>query len=184
MGTKSYWRDPDDYIETVFGDRRYFTLENTLTKILFDLSEKPPASWTKFNEKVVRTKIKQPDGTYFCRQQTAHGSTKSALLGAAFNMQNGIKRAAGNHLIQSVGARITKTVQSAIWGIQSPGINPWLVQPMNVHDEIMCPTYNGADGAVMQEVKRRVDEEVEKFRSKIPLIGMEWAPVLNSWADK
>lgn len=173
-GTKVFWRDPDDYIESVFGDRRYFTVENTITKILFELSEKPPAAWNRYEERVKRYEI----------EQKVAGAVRSALYGAAFNLQSGIKRAAGNHLIQAAGARVTKRTQTAIWEVQPKGIHPWLVQPMNVHDEIMCPTHAGADSAVMEEVKRRVDNTVNAFKKTIPLLGMEWSIKLSSWADK
>lgn len=177
IGTKVVWRDPDDYVETILGDRRYFTLENTITKILFELAEKPPEKWSRVAGTCVRNELEG-------REQKVSGAVKSALYGTCFNMQGAIKRAAGNHLIQAVGARQTKRLQVEVWGVQSCGIHPWLVQPMNIHDEIMCPTFGGADGAVQAEVKRRVDATVESFREKIPLIKMAWAPKLSTWADK
>ncbi len=53
---------------------------------------------------------------------------------------------------------------------------------MNIHDEIMCPTKD--DPAVIDRVAEVVKEVVESIRPKVPLIKMEWAKKLNSWADK
>src|SRR5205823_8079871 len=42
LGTKIEWHEPADYIESMFGFRRYFTLENRIARALFDLAQKPP----------------------------------------------------------------------------------------------------------------------------------------------
>lgn len=186
MGGKIYYRDPKDYVETILGDKRFFTLENKICKILFELAEKPPAAWNSVQKTCVRTKERieeKSDGTKSVtpqRVQKVGGATRSALYGTCFGLQNLTKRAAGNHLIQSVGARIMKKVQCAVWELQPYGICDWLVQPMQVHDELMCP----ALPEVAPAVKEKVDSTVEKFREVIPLIGMDWQTGLKTWADK
>jgi len=172
LGTKVVWHEPADYIESMFGFRRYFTLENTICKALFDLANSPPREW---NALTSGSKVVRRD-----RTQSASGAVQSALYGAAFGLQSANMRAAANHVIQSSGAEITKEVQCKIWTVQPSGINPWLVQPMNIHDEIMCPT----KPEVVDRVAEIVNECVESFRPKVPLIKMDWQKKLNSWADK
>lgn len=170
IGSRVEWFEPADYIESMFGFRRYFTLENRICRALYDLANSPPKEWKKIQIKVVRRD----------RAQTAMGAVQSALFGAAFAMQSANMRAAANHVIQSAGAQITKLVERKIWDIQPAGINPWIVQPMNIHDEIMCPT----DPSATDRLKEVVNETVESLRPKVPLIKMEWVTGLNSWAEK
>lgn len=170
LGTKVEWTEPSDYIESMFGFRRYFTLENRISKALFDLASTPPPAW-----KALKIKVTRRD-----REQTVMGAAQSALYGATFALQSSNMRAAANHVIQSSGATITKHVQRRIWDLQPAGVNSWIVQPMNVHDEIMCPTVP----EYIDKVKETVDSTVESFRPKVPLIKMAWDRQLTSWADK
>lgn len=167
---KITWKDPSDYVESVLGFRRYFTLENQICKVLYTLAQEPPASWKEVNIKVQRRD----------RLQLAVNAVRSALFAAAFGLQASNLRAAKNHVIQSTGAQITKNVQRRIWDIQEPGVKPWRVRPLNIHDEIQCPT----DPAYTERVATVVKETVESFRSKIPLIKIGWKTGLASWADK
>lgn len=171
IGTKIEWHEPKDYMESMFGFRRYFTLENQICKALFTLANNPPKEWLKLKLRVQR----RAD-----RIQTMGGATQSALYAAAFAQQAANMRAANNHLIQSSGAEITKAVQRKIWDIQPSGINNWIVQPMNIHDEIMCPVAYGYE----EKVKKIVNDTVESFRPKVPLIKMDWKIGLKSWGDK
>ena len=114
----------------MLGYHRYFTLENDIQKRLFKLAQSPPKSWRNFRVKVTRRD----------RIQTASGAAQSALYGAAFSIEASKIRQAGNHVIQSTGAEITKDVQSAIVEIQPIGIHPWIVRCLNVHDEVMVIT--------------------------------------------
>ncbi len=168
LGTAVVWKDPDDYIESMMGFRRYFSLENKICKALFDLAENPPKDWYKLRIKVTRRD----------RQQTATGAVRSALFGAAFGIQASVMRAAANHEIQSPGAQITKNLQCDIWALQPHGVHPWRVRPMNVHDEV----------AVVHspevEIKPVIDNCVEKFKSKVPLIAIDWKSNVKSWAEK
>ena len=106
VGSAVIWHDPTDYVESFLKFRRYFTLENTIARALFDLARKPPAEWRKTDIKVQR----RPG-----RIQMAGGAVASALYGAAFGIQAANMRAAANHEIQSPGGPITKAVQRRIW---------------------------------------------------------------------
>ncbi len=170
IGTKVEWSDPVDYIESMLGFRRYFTLENQIVKALFNLAEDPPKRWTAIKIKTVRRD----------RVQTVSGALRSALFAAAFAQQAANMRAAANHVIQSTGAQITKKTQRDIWDVQPSGVNHWRVQPMNIHDEIMCPTHPD----FVNQVAETVANTVKQYKPKIPLIKMEWSKHLDSWADK
>jgi DNA polymerase family A len=170
IGSIVEWHEPHEFIESMFGFRRYFTLENNICKALYNLASDPPKEWLDLKIKVVRRE----------RVQTAGGAVRSALFAAAFALQAANMRAAANHEIQSSGAILTKMVQRKIWDVQPPGVNQWLVQPLNVHDEIQCPTHPDKIDLVMKVV----NETVELARPKVPLIKMDWQTNLNSWADK
>ena len=170
IGTAIKWNEPKEYIESMFGFRRYFTLETQICRTLFKLAQKPPKHLRMYKGKVLRRD----------REQTVSGAVQSALYAAAFTIQASVTRAAGNHVIQSSGAQITKKVQRKIWDIQPNGITSWVVQPLNGHDEIMCPIAPEK----INEVKEIVNKTIESFRSTVPLIKMEWSTNLKTWADK
>ncbi len=170
IGTKVIWHEPDDYVETFLGFRRYFTLENKICKALFNLANKPPSAWRQCPIKVVRRD----------RVQTAGGAVASALYSCAFQIQAANMRAANNHLIQSAGAQITKIVQRKIWDAQPAGIHPWHVAPMNIHDEIICVTRPD----MVDVIAQIVSDTVESFRAQVPLIGMKWNLEMENWAEK
>ncbi len=170
IGSKVEWHEPADYEESLLGFRRYFTLENTICKVLFDIAEKPPKSW-----KNVRIKVRRRD-----RLQTASGAAQSALFAAAFNIQANSMRQAANHRIQSSGAGITKAVQRSIWNLQPGGVGPWRVRTMNVHDEIHTVTRP----EYVDRVAEAVAVKVESYREQVPLIEIEWSKKERSWADK
>lgn len=165
------WKEPAEYIESMFGFRRYFTLENMICKALFNLAKTPPKSWKEFKSKVCRRD----------RMQTFSGAAQSALYGAAFGLQAANMRAAANHRIQSSGAQITKFVQRRIWDLQPSGAHPWVVRVLNVHDELQAVT---ATLEIAQKVAEVVKAAVETFREKVPLIGIDWKVGIKSWAEK
>jgi len=170
IGTAVKWNEPDDYVETFLGFRRYFTLENKCCRALFDLARKMPKHWHNVDIKVCRRD----------RLQTASGAVSSALYGAAFAIQSANVRAAGNHLIQSPGAMITKALQVKIWGLQPVGFSSWVVAPMNIHDEVMVVT----DPNYIDAVTEVVREGVADFRPKVPLIAMDWVKKMRNWSEK
>lgn len=170
IGSRVEWHQPKDYVESLFGFRRYFILENQICKALFDLANKPPPSW-----KDIRIRVQRRD-----RMQTAYGAVQSALFAAAFGLQSSNTRAAVNHEIQSSGAQVTKFVQRKIWDIQPPGVNDFIVELLNVHDEIMAP----CNPDYKDKVKEIVNQSVEHFREKVPLIKLEWVIGLKDWSEK
>ena len=170
VGTRVIWKDPARYVESIFGFRRYFTLENQIVRVLFELGQKPPKEWRQIKLHIVRRE----------REQTACGALQSGCLAEAFRLQAANMRAAANHVIQSPEATIVKRLQASIWELQPAGIHPWQVAPMNIHDEIMCPTVPNQVEAVSQIV----DTFIEKHRSIIPLLAIDWSQNLSSWADK
>ena len=169
IGSKIVWKDPAEYVENFFGFRRYFILENRITKALFQLAENPPKEWQK-----LKIKVRRRD-----REQTVSGALQSALFGCAFQIQAANMRAAANHEIQSSGAQITKFCQRKLWDIQPHGVHDWLVQPMNIHDEILSPTHPD----VAERATKVIYEAVEGFREKVPLIEFEFKEMSN-WAEK
>jgi DNA polymerase I-like protein with 3'-5' exonuclease and polymerase domains len=102
------------------------------------------------------------------------------MFAAAFAVQASNMRAAANHRIQSSGAQITKAVQRKIWDIQPIGVSQWVVQPLNIHDEI----HVAQRPETVDQVAEIVRDEVESYREQIPLIKMEWTKEEKSWADK
>jgi len=170
IGTKVEWHEPCDYIETVLGFRRYFTLENSICKALFTLANKPPPQWKGLKIKCVRRD----------REQMVGGALMSALYAAAFNIQSKNLRAAANHVIQSTGASITKKLQTRLWKLQPSGIGDWIIQPMNIHDEIMCPCLP----SIKQQINTIVKELVTDMRPIIPLIKIDWSEHMKTWAEK
>lgn len=170
IGSEIVWKDPVDYIESMLGFKRYFTLENMICKAIFELAQNPPDTWKNIQGSVVRTD----------REQTISGSIQSALFGAAFRIQASNTRAALNHRIQSTGAQITKHLERNVWEVQPQGVKPWVVRPFNVHDEVLTVNKKEVD----DEIGRVVEKTVEEYRDLVPLIRMEWKHNLKTWADK
>lgn len=169
IGTRVEWHEPSDKIESLLKFARYFTLENRICKSLFELSNKVPKAWSYVRVKVVRRD----------REQTASGACQSALYAAAFGLQGSNMRAAANHVIQSTGATITKRTQRNIWELQPTGASPWVVAPLNIHDEVLVVH----DPRVANDIADNVHETVTSFKKLIPLIQMDWARNLAFWKD-
>ena len=170
IGSKVEWHDPEDFIASLTGFKRYFTLENQVCKALFDLAESPPKEWNDIKIKVMRRD----------RQQTASGAIRSALFAAAFALQAGNTRAAGNHKIQSTGAELTKELEHDIWSLQPIGISNWRVQPMQIHVEVMVALL----ATLRDAVRDKVVAFTERRKEIIPLLGISWMQKLSSWAGK
>lgn len=168
LGHEIIWREPADFIESLLGFRRYFTLENNITRTLFELANRLPMN---FN---IGGLVKRRD-----RMQTPRGATQSALFATAFQIQAQNMRAACNHVIQSTGAEITKELQRAIWNLQPCGLAEWRVQPMNIHDEVMCVHHPSVRN--ISEVVQRV---VEKYKKIVPLLKIDWETGLANWGEK
>lgn len=170
IGTNVEWHDPCDFIESMFGFKRYFTLENLIVKCLFDLASDPPSEWGDIPVKVVRRD----------RIQYACGAVRSALYAAAFAIQASNMRAAGNHVIQSAGAQATKAMQCDIWTLQPFGIIAWIVRLLNIHDEVMSVT----KPAYSEKVEKIAYAFTDRLKEKVPLAGIDWSTNMKSWAEK
>lgn len=170
IGTKVVWAEPQEYVESMLGFRRYFTLENQICKALFDLANKPPESWSKLKLQIVRRE----------RVQTVGGALQSALYGCSFGIQSNSMRAGANHVIQSTGAGITKKLQCNIWELQPAGIHEWNVIPLNCHDEVMVPV----KPELVPKLEKIVHDTTESYRELVPLIGIGWKSGIKNWSEK
>lgn len=170
IGSAVEWHEPEDFVESIFHFRRYFTLENKICKALFTLAENPPKTWNDIKIKVTRRD----------RQQTVGGATRSALFASAFAIQAQNMRSAANHVIQSSGAQLTKKLQKQIWELQPCGIQIWYVMPFQCHDEIQVPCLPQMVPLIVETQKRFVIENVDK----VPLLEMDWRTEMSSWAGK
>jgi len=168
IGSAVVWKEPADYADNGLGFKRYFTLENKICKALFELAQTPPKNWSYIKARVVRRD----------RHQTASGAAQSALYASAFAVQAKNLRAAANHQIQSKGAVITKELQKMVWGFQPVGVAPWMAQPMNIHDEVLCPIHP----LIVDELSLRVKDFVEEYKSIVPLLEIGWETDKQSWA--
>ena len=170
LGSKIEVGDASEYVDSMFGYKRYFTLELQIIRALVELAEKPPEDWKKIKVKVLRRADRG--------QQTVGNAVRSALYGAAFSVQSAVQRAASNHRIQAAGARVTKVVQHTIWTKYQPiGFAPWTVRPINIHDEVIVVTQS----KLTAEVQQTVADTVESFRDKVPLLKLGWGP-MTSWS--
>lgn len=169
IGSKIEYNEPAEFVESLLGFRRYFTLENKIVEEIFKLAQDVPEDWKK-----LKVKVRRRD-----RDQSIGGAVQSALYGCAFQIQAANMRAAANHEIQSSGAQITKAVQRKIWDVQPHGVHEWVVQPMNVHDAIYNPTHPSVD----VQVAKIVHETVESFRPRVPMIEFEYKP-MKDWSSK
>ena len=171
LGTKPDWvQDPDEYVESMFGFKRFFTMENLVLKELWKICQDPPRHWYRIKEKVVRRE----------KEQTVVGATRSALLGCMFQLQGANTRAAGNHKIQSAGAFLAKRLQRLIWDLQPCGIHAFLLKTLNIHDEIMVPCVK----PLVKKLGDLVTSFKMKWREHVPLLDIDWGSFLKSWAEK
>ena len=157
-------------MSSLLGFRRYYDLENRICRVLFDLAEKPPKEWTN-----LKVTVRRRD-----RDQTASGAVRSALFGAAFQIQAANIRTATNHIIQSTGAGICKHVQRLIWDLQPSGVHEWVIRVLNVHDELMVTSQKETKVVIEQVVRK----SVESYKYLVPRISIDWSNTLGSWADK
>lgn len=170
IGKAVEWHEPAEFVESLNGFRRWFTLENRICESLFKLANKVPKEWDQIERRVFRRD----------RWQKMGGAIRSALYACAFQIQVHNMRAATNHEIQSTGAILCKQLQVLIWGLQPAGIHPWRVQPFNIHDELMCP----ALPELIDELERIVAEFIEEAKKLIPLIKIDWSSRMETWAEK
>ena len=186
-GTAIHSTEPEEYAESLLGFKRYFTLEWAIIRGLYKLANHYPNEWDS-----IRGEIRRTD-----RLQTMARACCSALYAAIFGLQGHVARAAANHYIQSPGAQITKKLQRNIWDLQPIGIGPWVVRPVNAHDEVLCPTTlcyqisnhtlitsQPMDSTLMNSSTQVVLDTIEQLRCKVPLLAMKWKPNLKNWGEK
>jgi DNA polymerase I-like protein with 3'-5' exonuclease and polymerase domains len=104
----------------------------------------------------------------------------SALYSAAFQIQATIQRQANNHVIQSTGASLTKQLQEDIWDCQPFGAFKWVVQPLNIHDEILAVV----TPECVEEVEETVIHKIDEFKQVVPLTDMTWESGRKSWMEE
>lgn len=177
LGTKVIWAEPLEYVESLFGFRRYFTIENQICRTLFTIANSPKKVFN--NEeiescraiKVVRRTDRGP--------QSGLGALQSSLYGAAFQLQAANMRAACNHKIQSPGGEICKEFQRALTDIQPVGIHHWHCRAFNMHDEILAVTRDD----LFEKAQSVRDTVISHYRSFIPLLAWDWKR-MGHWGDK
>lgn len=162
------WQEPDPIVTNMLGYRRSFEQEVQIVHALFDLANSLPQEWRELDYKVVRKD----------KEQTVLGAVLSALFGAMKSIENRVKRQAGNTLMQSTGATICKELQVKLWNNQPYGVAPWVVVPMNVHDELEAARRRALSFLT------QVVEFVESYRALVPHINMEWKEGIQSWAER
>ena len=173
-GTAIEWREPDDFIESILGFKRYFTLEWSVIRGLFSLASQPPEEWKNLKGSIRRTN----------RVQTIPGACQSALYSAIFALQAHVFRAAANHEMQSPGAQITKQLQRKIWDLQPPGIGSWIVRPFNYHDEVLVCVAQSVSKPDEGHCVGTVTELVAHLRQQIQLLKIAWKSHLKNWGEK
>lgn len=175
FGGKVEWHKPEEYIESILGFRRYFTLEWAVLRGLYELASQLPATWNIIRGEVRRTN----------RAQTISGATRSAIYAALFGLQAYVFRAAANHEIQSPGAQITKRVQRSIWDLQPSGMNHWRVRPLNIHDEVLtCRLLQLEQEMDQSLISNTIHYTVQQLQTKIPKLQMSWKSQLKNWGGK
>jgi hypothetical protein len=172
IGSAIVWQDPEEYIESFLGYRRYFTLEYSIMRELFSMARNPSTTMLELGKGLL---TKRRD-----RIQTIVGAISSALYQSVFSLQSSIIRAASNHEIQSPGGEMCKRLQAEVWSIQPVGIGPWVVMPLNMHDEIESPCHPD----VVDIVEEKVKNFIIKYKKYVPRLSMTWKKYLSNWGDK
>ena len=168
IGSRIFWRKPLDFVSSLGGFKRFFTLEYQFCKVLYEIAETPPSAWATLKGRVTRRD----------RQQTVVGALRTATFAAAFNICSQCVRAAINHRIQSTGAEITKSFQRKLWDLQPKGVHEWKIRTMQVHDELLVVRLPELESEVIS-IK---DEFLREYRTRIPLLEIGWRR-MKSWAE-
>jgi DNA polymerase I-like protein with 3'-5' exonuclease and polymerase domains len=152
------------YTKYIFGNRRYFTFEKEITNIIWELGMCQLLDEKEWKGKTfTRKEIKG--------QQTFNNACRSAFLGCAIAILQGVYRQAGNTPIQMTGATITKKLMERIWLKHR-------IPMLNIHDEI-----NIAEGYEYINLKPDVDSFIEEYRQYIPHLSMDFKKMKN-WGEK
>lgn len=169
IGTEIIWKEPAEYVETLLGFKRYFTIENKIVKVLFNLAQHPPKEFDIIGRCYRRDK-----------EQTVKGATQSALYATAFQIQASNMRAAANHIIQGTGAQVCKKLQRNICDLNETGGVIYPIKTLNIHDEILVTHRGWSKDAINNVVK----STIEKYREIVPLLAIDWKNNLKNWGEK
>lgn len=159
-----------DSIESVFGFKRFFSFEKMVCQYLISAHgldrevRQELARLGLTGEEIVRSDWKG--------KQSIDKALTSARFGAVLAIQQAVFRAAGNHLIQSPGAELTKKLMARVF-------LRFGVACMNVHDELLLPASEGS----FEEIGREVKEFLKEERKLVPSLGMDWVKMFR-WSDK
>ena len=162
------------YIESIFGFKRHFTVEYKIQSMIWNTVRNLPDEWRELTLKVQRDR--QNKG----RIQTICGAVSSALYGCCYSIQNQIIRASNNHIIQSTGRHLTVGMQSHVWEMQPQGIHPFVLTLMSIHDELAVVS----EASEVSDIRDRVADKVAEQRETVPLTSIEWFTNNKSWAEK
>ena len=163
------WREPCEYIESILGFKRFFTIEQRIMKALFQLACDLPDEFKGGSDERYERNGKM---------QSRESGARSAIFGAAFSLQNQVLRAAGNHEIQSPGGEMTKRLQERFWNLQPTGIGKFIIKPFNVHDELCNPCKPELKNKIL-DIKNKF---IEEYQSIIPTLAMDWKEG-NNWQE-
>ena len=172
LGGKVFWKEPQDYVESFLGYKRYFTVEIEVMRALFDLATKMPSDLKEVGRHI---KVTRRD-----REQTATGACCSALYGSAFAVNGQIQRAAGNHEIQSPEGQIIKAQQVRMFNkFQPRGIKPFEIYGINVHDELQWVH----KPEIVDELEKEVKLFEAEYKNILPMFEMEWFKDVKNWSE-
>jgi len=162
------------YIESVFGFKRHFTVEYKVQSMIWETMRNLPDEWRELKLKVQRDRRNTE------RIQTICGAVISALYGSCYSIQNQIIRASNNHVIQSTGRHLTVGMQGAIWDLQPQGVRPMVLTLMSIHDELATVS----EASLITGIRDAVAVKVAEQREKVPLTSIDWFTNNKSWAEK
>lgn len=166
------WIEPKKYKESFLGFRRDFSFEFSVIKQIFEIAAHLPKEIIERGKSIG---VLRRD-----RMQSGSGAIRSALFGACGNLMGKVQRIAGNFEIQSPGGEITKELQYEISLLQPKGIAKYQVKTFNMHDEV-----NVMHAAELSDViKNIVNNFVNRYKSYVPLLKIDWKQDMDSWADK
>lgn len=161
-----------DYVENLYGFRRYFTNEIMIVKYLHNLMNTIPDELFSIGEgiRVIR-RTKAQDGNQ---------AIKSAIMAVIMQFVSSIVRVANNFVIQSVGGETTKHLEYRLNEFQPSGCNQWQLKTFNVHDELRI----GHTKELEEPIRQTVKEFINEYKKYIPLIEMEWESGKHDWYKK
>jgi DNA polymerase I-like protein with 3'-5' exonuclease and polymerase domains len=155
-----------DSITDIMGYTRHWGLEAKMADIFWKMGHSGITLPENLQKKIVIRQERKGEQNYL-------NAVRSACLGASIAIQQAVARQAGNFLIQSVGANLTKLLMERIW-------KTTYIPLMNIHDEIQVP--EGFEN-LFPLVKKVVDSFIDEYKSVIPSLEMDYKRTKN-WGEK